>query len=168
MYIPFEELSSDARIWIYQSDKILSASDVNEIEVAGKNFVSEWTAHQQTLHASFAVFHSLFLVLAVDENVNDASGCSIDKSVHFIRNIEQRFNLNLFNRLNVAYTDNGNTSVKPVKEFMDFYVNHQAKADVRIFNNLISTKKQLKDEWLIDAAASWLAPRLSSSPKATS
>ncbi len=166
MYIPFEELNNDARIWIYQSDRMLNASEVNEIEVAGKYFVSEWTAHQQTLHSSFRVLHSLFLIVAVDENVNDASGCSIDKSVHFIRQMEQRFNLNLFNRLNVGFISDAVVDVKPVKEFVDFYNNHASKNSLKIFNNLISSKKEIGNGWISDVKDSWLAPRISKPAKA--
>lgn len=160
MYIPFEEINDKARIWIYQSDRVLNSSEINEIEATGVNFVREWTAHQQTLHSSFKIFHSCFLVLVVDENVNDASGCSIDKSVHFIKQVEQRFNLNLFNRLNVGFMEDGQANIMTVKQFVDFYNDHPSKEDIRIFNNLIFSKKDLYGDWLVSVSDSWVAGRL--------
>ena len=160
MYIPFEEINDNARIWIYQADRILNASAINEIEAAGINFVSEWTAHQETLHASFKIFHACFLVLAVDENVNDASGCSIDKSVHFIKQMEQRFNLNLFNRLNVGFMDDGKVNIMTIKQFTDLYNGHESKEGIKIFNNMISAKKDINNAWLVSVKDSWISGRL--------
>ena len=109
MYIPFESLPDNSRVWIYQSDREFTTEEALQIEEKGKEFVEHWTAHQQTLMAGFKIFHHIFLVLSADESHNGASGCSIDKSVHFISEIEKEFKVNLFNRLNLVYLQNEKT-----------------------------------------------------------
>ncbi len=158
MYVPFEKLPGTSRIWIYQSNKELNEAEVSEIKLAGKNFVAEWTAHQQTLHASFELLHKYFLLIAVDENVNDASGCSIDKSVHFIKEIEKKFNLSLFDRLAVGFYWNEKAQVLSLNKFLNFY-NQNQNEEIKIFNNLIQKKQELIN-WQVPVKQSWLWSRI--------
>ena len=160
MFVPFENLPDTSRIWIYQSNRELNDAEVSEIKNLGKNFVTEWTAHQQTLHAGFDVMHNYFLILAVDENVNDASGCSIDKSVHFIKEIEKKFNLNLFDRLAIGFYWNKKVQVKSLKEFQQFYKTENLNDAVEIFNNMIHTKKELSGLWRVPIKDSWVSTRI--------
>jgi hypothetical protein len=159
MYIPFNELSNEARIWIYQSDKVIPVEMQTEINDLTRAFLEEWTAHQQTLHASFTVLHNYFLILAVDENVNLASGCSIDKSVKFIEQLGKRLQIDFFNRMNVVYKQNDTVQLTSSKGFIETY-QHNDTMPTFIFNNLILTKKALAEHWLIPAEDSWLGSRL--------
>lgn len=158
MYIEFSQLPPSARIWIYQSNRFLSAEEVTKIKSEAINFVEQWTAHQQTLKAGFEILHNLFLILAVDENHNDASGCSIDKSVHFMQHIAKEYNLDLFNRLNVVYRNNGKLNLIHFSKLLTDIKNNDP-AQIFIFNNLISSKNQMQTEWEIPLEKSWLSKR---------
>jgi len=67
MYVPFDQLPDDSRIWIFQSDRLLSEEDIEAINPILNYFISDWTAHQQTLRASFTFLHnqphSLFYII---------------------------------------------------------------------------------------------------------
>ena len=72
MYIPFEQLPPQARIWIYQADREFSEAETLEIQARIKAFVTEWSAHGVALHASGQVLHNRFdrTHLAFQENGN--------------------------------------------------------------------------------------------------
>ena len=53
MFVSFYELPDSSRIWIYQCNRELTEKEISEIKKLAENFVGEWTAHQQTLHAGF-------------------------------------------------------------------------------------------------------------------
>lgn len=157
MYVPFDTLSPDSRIWIYQADRLLNPGEVESISEQGKKFVEQWTAHKQTLHAGFEVLHHLFLVVAVDESANDASGCSIDASVKFVRSLEQQFSVKLLNRFAVAYiTKEGTVAVMPSDKLADMFRKQEIDQDTMVFNNLISTKNELQSGWKIPFSKSWV------------
>lgn len=160
MFLPFNQLPDSSRIWIYQSSRILTDAEVSVIKSAGEKFVTEWTAHNQTLHAGFEIFHNLFLILAVDEKQNDASGCSIDKSVYFIRQVESDFKISLLDRFNIAYNKNDAVEVKPINDFLKFYNEEKLSAILPVFNNLIQTKGELSTNWKIPLSKSWLVSKL--------
>jgi|CXWJ01.1.fsa_nt_gi hypothetical protein len=160
MYIPFEALPGSARIWIYQADRKFTEEEISKISERGKVFVEQWIAHQQTLKASFKVFHNLFLIIGVDESYNDASGCSIDKSIHFIREVEKTFNVNLFNRLNVVYNQNNENQILHFTKLKNLLKENSISLDTKIYNNLIATKQELENNWLVNIKESWVADRL--------
>ena len=97
-YIHFSELSGDSRVWIYQPSRLLTPEEAAAIDSEARAFVGQWTSHNRDLAAWGGVIENLFLVFMVDETHADASGCSIDKSVAFVRDIEQKFQLDFFDR----------------------------------------------------------------------
>jgi hypothetical protein len=160
MFVPFNELPGTSRIWIYQCNRELKADEVSEIKTLAENFAGIWTAHQATLHASFDILHNIFLVLAVDENKNDASGCSIDKSISFIRHLEQRFNISFFDRLGVAFRIGQEVKVKTLNDFLNFYNKENLADSLPVFNNLVFTKEDLKTKWEIPLKESWISGKI--------
>jgi len=108
MYIPFEEMPAQARIWIYQASRPLSQVEETYTIELGKKFASSWAAHGKPLQSSVNVFHQRFLVIAVDESYNQASGCSIDASVALVKELEEKFStdrerFSFFDRTQVAF-----------------------------------------------------------------
>ena len=160
MYVPFAEMPDSSRIWIYQSSRELNENEVNEIKELARGFVNSWTAHKQTLYASFEILNHIFLIVAIDENANDASGCSIDKSVQFIMQLEKQFRISLLDRFNVAFRLNEKVFVKSLDDFLKMYEEKKMSDDLIFFNNLIYTKNALKNKWEIPIRESWVAQRL--------
>ena len=163
MYTNFDTLPDTSRIWIYQSDRILTETEVDEINAHAQSFVEQWTAHEQTLKAGFKIFHSIFLVLAADENHNDASGCSIDKSVHFIQAMEKKFNLSLFNRLNVVYDDGTTKNIVHISKLKMLLAENKITDSISIFSNTITTKNELNENWLVKVKDSWVGAKVGQS-----
>src|SRR2546423_14019021 len=113
------QFSEQSRVWIYQSDKQLYDAQVNELQQQLDNFTSEWTAHNHQLKAKAEIRYNRFLILIVDESQAGASGCSIDKSVNFIKRLEQEFGINLLDRFNLAYRQGEKVLSAPRDEFED-------------------------------------------------
>ena len=90
MFVPFNTLSDNARLWVYQSPRVLTESERGEILSASNVFINQWTAHGNNLQASLTIKYDQFLLLAVDEEIHNATGCSIDSSVAFIKTLGQQ------------------------------------------------------------------------------
>src|ERR1700744_5348917 len=99
------QFSEQSRVWIYQANRELSAAQAKQALDQLSLFTAEWTAHNHQLKARAEVRYNRFLILVVDETQAGASGCSIDKSVNFMKRLEQQFGINLFDRFNLAYRD---------------------------------------------------------------
>ena len=103
MYVPFDRLPDEARVWIYATNRHLSDKEVIAIEQELIAFLTQWTAHQQALEASFSIPYNNFIVIGLNENKNLASGCSIDASVHFLKQLVRKFKVDLFDRMLITY-----------------------------------------------------------------
>ncbi len=156
MFIPFENLPSSSKIWLYQSLMPFAKEIKNSIERKTENFLSQWDAHGKPLQASYKIIYDHFMVIAVNENYNRASGCSIDKSIHLIQEIEKSFNINLFDRLNQAILIDGKIEFKTLKQIKEEIEMGNFKSDTIVFNNMINTVEGLENSWQIPASQSWL------------
>ncbi len=89
----YQDLNDSARVWIYQADRPLKGTEIEEIRERGRLFVASWAAHGEKLDAAIEVLHDRFVVLCADEAQVKASGCSIDRSVGFVRELESDLGL---------------------------------------------------------------------------
>jgi len=150
MFVPYSEIANSSRVWVYQSDKTLSDKEVLFIKQKLLTFCNDWKAHQAHLKSSYKVLHNRFIILLVDEQQKNASGCSIDSSVNFIKEIEAEFGIDLFNRTQIAFKQEGEIVTLSISEFKKVI-----EPDTVVFNNLVTTKADLEENWETVASNSW-------------
>src|SRR5476649_432703 len=149
------QFSENSRVWVYQSDKKLSDSEAQQAQILLDDFAKSWTAHNNQLKAKGEVRYNRFLILTVDESQAGASGCSIDKSVHFIKHLEQQFNINLLDRFNLAYREGSEVLSAPRHVFEDLIKQGSINTDTTVFNNMVQNLKELQTKWEVPFKDSW-------------
>jgi len=138
----------DERIWIYTLSKELSNEQSIDFTNRCQNFVSSWTAHEVSLDASFELYQNRLLIFKVNEDKYNASGCSIDKQVRFVKELEQAFSLELLNRLLVAFVNTeNNIEVVKQSQIADLLKNKHITENTIVFNNTITQSSDLLDNW---------------------
>lgn len=157
MYTEFENLPAHTRVWIYQADRNLTVQEQEMLESRLKVFTENWAAHQQPLKASAKVFYARFVVLAVDESYNQASGCSIDSSVHFLQELEKELEVNFFERSNQAFLKEDEIHTAHIKKLKQKIAEGFIEGDTLVFNNLVTNMQELQQNWKQPAKESWLA-----------
>jgi hypothetical protein len=150
-----ETYHPSSRIWIYQTDRTLSESEAESLKTDMGKFAVVWTSHNRALKAHGEVFHGRFLVLMVDESQAGASGCSIDKSVHFLQNMEDKYGISLFNRRQFAYWENNEVRSVSMEDLKTLYRAGEITGDTLVFDNLVKTKEEMENSWLKPLEASW-------------
>jgi hypothetical protein len=153
MYIPFESLPAHSRVWVYQSNKKFSQSDIDTISETLVAFTQGWIVHGQPMEASFDIRYDQFVIIAANDQ---ASGCSIDKSVNTMKEIGNAIGADFFDRSQVAFKlENEIVLLKLselTKKINEGVWDHQSLT----FNNLVDTKSSLADFWLVPAGSTWL------------
>nr|WP_322623525.1 ABC transporter ATPase [uncultured Flavobacterium sp.] len=155
MYVPFDTLPEESKIWIYQSNRKLSEVEVAEIDAAVKAFVEQWAAHGTGLEASYLIKYDRFIILAVNQDSQSATGCSIDASVHFIQQLEQKYGVDLLDKMNVTFKQGEFITHKPLIEFKKLAKDKSVSANTIVFNNLVNTVGEWQDYWEVPAGESW-------------
>ena len=156
MFAPFETLDDSARIWIYQSGRKFTSAERNTISDALTAFTHSWVAHGNPLKTSFTILYDQFIVLAADENFNEASGCSIDSSVRVIRQLDEQFSLGLFDRTKIGFLKGEQLEMIPLNELPRALAEGQWSNNSLFFNNVIGSKGQLENGWIVAAHETWL------------
>ena len=152
---PINQMPDKAKLWVYQSNRALTNDEVAEITKEGLAFIADWSAHGASLKAGFEVMYNRFIVLAVDEQQALASGCSIDKSVKFVKDIELQFNINLFDRMQVAYRKGNEIEVCKLSAFEKLAEQGLINESTIVFNNMVTTKSAFDSEWEVPLKESW-------------
>ena len=149
MLVDFNMLSDESRIWIYAAEQKLSDNQENYILDHISDHIQNWVAHKVSLTAGFTVLHNHFIVIALDEGKNEASGCSIDTLQKKIQEIEKDFSISLLNRMNVFCRIEDAIQCIPVSKLGD-NVNKET-----LFYDLTIQKKSELSNWLIPIEKGW-------------
>ncbi|WP_372794172.1 ABC transporter ATPase [Lutibacter sp.] len=155
MLVNFESLEDNSKIWIYQSNREFSKNEVAIIINKMEDFIDDWLGHGDQIKASYLIKYNQFIIIAVDQYYNEVSGCSIDASVNFIKELEKQFNVDLTNKLNVSFKDADNINIVSLSDFQNFAKQHKITSKTVVFNNMISTKVGLAENWEVTADKSW-------------
>ena len=147
----------DSKVWIYQGSRLFSLSEALEIEILLKEFTAGWLSHGVPVKGAGYLFFGQFIVLMADERATGVSGCSMDSSVRLIKEIEQRFGVNMFDRQTLAFVVKDKVQLLPLSQLQYAIDNGFISSDTLYFNNLVQTKEELENNWMIPIKDSWLA-----------
>ena len=152
--------SPESRVWIYQSSRMFALSEALEIEALLNKFSSEWRSHGAEVDAYANLFFGQFIVLMADESRAGVSGCSTDSSVRFIKELGEQFGIDFFNRTTLAFVVKDKIQLLPMSQLNYAMENFFIDENTLYFNNLVQTKKELENNWIVLVKDSWLSKKI--------
>ena len=155
MLVDFNTLPETSRVWIYQANRSFTETEIEEIKLKLDTFIENWTAHGSDLQSGYEVKYKRFIVIALNQNLNAATGCSIDASVHFIQQLEKEYNVDLMDKMNVSYKQGEFIAYKPLNEFKQMAKQRAVSKNTLVFNNLVANKAEYIENWEVPASESW-------------
>ena len=160
-YLLQGNFSPDSKVWIYQSSRRFSLAEALEIEELLNGFIAQWLSHGVPVKGAAHLFFGQFIILMADEKATGVSGCSTDSSVKLIKKIEQQFGVNMFDRTTLAFVVKDKIQLLTLSQLQYGIDNGFISAGTLYFNNLVQTKEELENKWLIPVKESWLANKIS-------
>lgn len=149
-----------SRVWVYQANRIFSMSEALEAEELLKEFTKEWKSHGTPVKGCAYLFFGQFIILMADETATGVSGCSTDSSVRLIKEIEQRFGVTLFDRTTLAFVVKDKVQLLPLSQLQYACDNGFINGDTLYFNNLVQSREELENNWIIPVKDSWLSKKI--------
>ena len=144
----FPQLPDTSRVWLYVSDRPFDATESNYIQDALSDFTqNKWTTHGTKLMASGSVLMNQLVVLAVDQDVMNASGCSIDSSVRLMKQLGTELKVDFFNRLFVLISKESEIKRVHFQELQQY-------SDWKLLNPMVSSLEEVRNRFLIDVKES--------------
>ena len=154
MLVEFTKLDKKSRIWVFQSKDQLDESTYNLIKKKISVFLENWKSHQKSFESSFIIKYKTFVVIAADET-NLVSGCSIDSLINFVKSIEDEFEINLLDKLDVKYKIGNDINTANLNEFKKICKNIDINDKLIVFNNLVKNIDDFEKKWEVDIRESW-------------
>jgi hypothetical protein len=155
MRIPFSSLPPDARLWIFAAERRLSPDEQDRLLGVVDEFLDQWKAHGHPLSAARDLRYGQFLLVAVDESQEGASGCSIDAMTRSLTELERHLRVELINHAPVLYrtSDGIARTTRPV--FGERVKAGEITPETIVFNNTLTRVGDLAERWEVPASASW-------------
>lgn len=156
----FDSFPTYARTWVYQASRPLTPDEAASVRTIARDFTAAWKAHGQPLKATADVLYNRFLIMMVDEDAADASGCSIDSSVAFIRSLENKLNTNFFDRLQLGYLlEDGTVGSVHADRIGKAIELGEITPATTVFDNMVTSCVELRNKWRVPLSESWAASR---------
>jgi len=143
IYNLFEGFSDDSRVWLYNASRPISPTEAAFVQENLEHFASHWKAHSTPLKAKACMLNEFTIAFVVDQSEASASGCSVDSSVRFVKELGKELEVDFFNRMQVVVENQaGQRTLHPYRKIAELQ-------DYAYYNPLVDTLKGLKEEWLV-------------------
>lgn len=154
MLVDFNTLSEEAKIWIYPCNRKFYPQEIDGLNEQLKTFTENWKSEDENFKASFEVKYNRFIIFSAEENA-DLSNADIDTQVGFILQLQQQYEVELLDRMNVCFKQGEYTQYKELKDFKKLIKNKAVTEKTIVFDNLIQTKQELENHWEVPILESW-------------
>jgi len=155
-----KDFNADSRVWIYQSNRMFTLSEALQIEDQLNEFAQQWQSHGAPVKGYGNLFFGQFIILMADEAATGVSGCSTDSSVRLVKQIESDLKVQLFDRQLLAFVSKNKVELIPLSQVNCAAENNFIEPDTLYFNNMVQTKEELENRWIIPVKESWLSKKI--------
>jgi len=155
MLVEFNTLPEHSKVWIYQCNRRFSEDELVLISEKTSEFLEQWAAHGTGLQAGFELKYERFIVIAVNQDEQSATGCSIDASVRFIQELEQELGVELLDKMNIAFKQGNFVNFKTLLDFKTMAKSGAIGKKTIVFNNLVTNIAEYNENWEVPVLESW-------------
>ena len=155
MFVDYTEISEDAKVWIYPSNRKFYPAEILEIEQKIKTFVENWKKEDENFKVSYQFLYNRFIVLIADDENATVTNTDIDTSVSFILELQETYKVDMLDKMNVCFKQGEFVQYKELKDFKKLVKNRAVTAKTIIFDNLITNNHDFKNFWEIPIEESW-------------
>lgn len=155
MFVDYKDISDNAKIWVYPSSRKFYATEVEEVENQIKLFVENWKVEDETFKASYQFLHNRFIVLVADDSAHALVNKDLDEAVSFIFKLQNKYDVQLLDRMNVCFKQGQFVQYKELKDFKKLLKNKAITGKTIIFDNLVANNYDFKNFWEVPIEDSW-------------
>ena len=147
--------TNDYRVIIYPASRSFTPKESKLITEKLFDFLATWAAHGKPLSSHFKIEKNQFIVVCVDEDVEAASGCSIDALGGVMKEIDHDFQLGLFDRMKATFVENGEVKTLKLQDFRNGLRNGEISKDIEVYDFSKNTYVAFLSDFLLPLRRSW-------------
>jgi hypothetical protein len=155
MFVDYDSISEDAKVWIYPSSRKFYDTEIEEIENKLKHFVENWKSEDENFKVSYQFLYKRFVIFFSDDELSPVSNPDIDVMVSFILELQSDYEVTLLDKMNVCFKQGEFVQYKELKELKTLLKNKAVTEKTIVFDNLITNKFDFENYWEIPMEESW-------------
>lgn len=155
MFVDYTSITDDAKVWIYPSSRKFYKTEIETVEKEIKTFIEHWKNDDVNFKASYQFLYNRFIVLVADDADSQLTNTDIDASVSFILHLQEKYDVQLLDKMNVCFKQGEFVQYKELKDFKKLLKNKALTGKSIIFDNLISNNHDFKNFWETPIEESW-------------
>ena len=154
----FASLPDSSRAWVYGADKPLDSGATELLLEETDRFLTGWKAHGIPLHSARDWSDDRFLTVAVDQEREGASGCSIDVLFRTLKGLENQLGAKLVTS-GLVYFRGKDGDIRAVSrdEFSDLAAKGEVDGKTEVFDLTVTTLGEWRSRFRSLAEDSWHA-----------
>ena len=153
MLVAHNLLSDEAKVWVYPSNRKFYPQETEALKEKVENFVATWK-EDEDFKASYQLLYDRFIVFYAEEN-SILSNADIHKQVVFILKLQNEYEVELLDKMNVCFKQGDYIQYKEIKDFKKMLKEKSVSPKTIVFDNLIQTKYDLENFWEVPITESW-------------
>ncbi|MGG8496693.1 ABC transporter ATPase [Tenacibaculum sp. TC6] len=154
MLVAHNLLSDEAKVWVYPSNRKFYPQEIEALKEKVENFVATWKKEDEDFKTSYQLLYDRFIVFYAEEN-SILSNADIDKQVAFILKLQNEYEVELLDKMNVCFKQGDYIQYKEIKDFKKMLKEKSVSPKTIVFDNLIQTKYDLENFWEVPITESW-------------
>lgn len=151
--------SPASRVWIYQSSRPFQEKELAEIKEQLYQFYAQWMSHNRPVKGWAGILFDQMILVVADDTGDRLCGSAVDHSVRVMKSLERQYEVSLLDRMTLGFLHQGKVALLPIVQISHALEMGKIDGNTLLFNNTITTRAQLEDQWLIPVKDSWLAKR---------
>lgn len=155
MFVPFDSLTEEAKVWVYPSNRKFYKEEVPEITEKVKEFVQSWKGNDEEFKASFTIKYDRFIIFAAEDSKSPLTTPELDAVIAFIFQLQTTYEVELLDKMNVCFKQGEFVQYKEIKAFKKLLKNKSVSKTTVVFDHLIQTKFDLENYWEVPITESW-------------
>ena len=156
MIVDFNEIPTWSKLWVFPSSRKFYEQEISGLKENIEAFLNSWTNEDQLFNCAYELKYDRFIVISVDNTDINLSLKTHDALSVFIQELEKKYEVILLDKINVCYKQGEFVQYKDIVEFKKMMKEKGVSSKTIVFDNMITTKEELENNWEINIMDSWL------------
>lgn len=156
MIVDFNTIPNWCKLWVFPSSRKFYPQEVEELKQRIEIFLTNWKNEGEEIDCSYTLKYDRFIIISVNDSEISLNIKAHDELTALILELEVTYKIILLDKINVCYKQGEFVQYKDLIAFKKMMKSNGVSKKTTVFDNMITSKEALENDWEINIMDSWL------------